>query len=156
MQNSSKQALILAAIVAAGLCFGRSSSDTPKQKSLCSLQKAVSAGKHEPVRVSGSYGPGFDHTVLEDAECPETATWVEFALRSNENKERLRQILDHSRQASVVMEGEFYGPPLPDPNLPDSIRKDYHPGWGHLAVFKTKLVVHLIREAKPITTSIVH
>jgi hypothetical protein len=121
---------------------------SPKATSLCVLQKRVAQGEHERVRVSGLYGPGLDQTVLEDAECPSDFTWVELALRSQENKDKLRKMLGDSRRAYVVVEGEFYGPPLPDPNLPDAIKKDYHPGWGHLAAFKTKLVVHAIREVK--------
>ena len=120
--------------------------------SLCVLQKKVAEGGHETVRVSGLYGPGLDHTVLEDAECPSESTWVDLALRSQENIEKLRKLLDRSRQAYVVVEGEFYGPPLPDPKLPEAIRKSYHPGWGHLAAFKTKLVVHAIRDVKPAPT----
>src|SRR5271154_5874575 len=52
--------------------------------SLCLLQKKVAEGKHETVRVSGLYGPGLDHTVLEDAECPSESTWIELALHSPE------------------------------------------------------------------------
>ena len=121
----------------------------PKATSLCVLQREVSEGKHETVRVSGVYGPGLDRTVLEDAECPSESTWVELALRSQENKEKLRKLLDSSRRAYVVVGGEFYGPPLPNPKLPEAVKKDYHPGWGHLAAFKTKLVVHAIRDVKP-------
>ena len=120
--------------------------------SLCVLQKQVVEGKHETVRVSGIYGPSLDHTVLEEPSCPDEGTWVELELRSNENKEKLRKMLDHSRRAYVVVEGEFYGPPLPDPKLPEAIKKDYHPGWGHLAAFKTKLVVHTIRAVKAVPT----
>jgi hypothetical protein len=120
----------------------------PNAVSLCVLQKKVVEGEHETVRVFGIYGPGLDHTVLEDAECPSESTWVELALRSQKNKEGLRKMLDRSRRAYVVLEGEFYGPPVPDPKLPEAIRKSYHPGWGHLAAFKTKLVVHAIREVK--------
>jgi hypothetical protein len=124
----------------------------PNMASLCVLQKKVVQGEHETVRVSGVYGPGLDQTVLEDAECPSDSTWVELALRSQENKDKLRKMLYDSRRAYVVVEGEFYGPPLPDPKLPDAIKKDYHPGWGHLAAFKTKLVVHLIRDVRPAPT----
>ena len=124
--------------------------------SLCVLQKQVAEGKHEAVRVSGMYGPGLDHTVLEDPSCPAEGTWVELALRSNQNKERLRKLLDRSHRAYVVVEGEFYGPPLPDPKLPEAIKKDYHPGWGHLAAFKTKFVVHVIRDVKAASTPTTH
>src|SRR5205085_12416499 len=118
----------------------------PKAASLCVLKKKVAQGEHETVRVSGVYGPGLDQTVLEDAECPSDSTWVEFALRSQANKDKLRKIPEDSRRAYVVVEGEFYGPPFPDPKLSDGIKKDYHSGWGHLAAFKTKLVVHALRE----------
>jgi hypothetical protein len=66
------------------------------------------------------------------------------ALRSQENKGKLRKLLDRSRQARVVIEGEFYGPPLPAPKLPEAIKNQYHPGWGHLAAFPTKIVVYRI------------
>jgi hypothetical protein len=103
------------------------------------------------VLVSGVFSEGLDRGTLEDNRCPKEATWVELALRSQQNKDKLRKALEHSRRANVVFEGEFYGPPVPDPKLPEAIRKQYHPGWGHLAAFKTKLVVHEIRsvEAAP-------
>jgi hypothetical protein len=121
--------------------------------SLCDLQKRVADGEHETVRVSGVYGPGLDHTVLQDPSCPAEGTWIELGLRSDHNEQKLRRLLNRSRQAYVVVEGEFYGPPLPDPKLPEAIKKDYHPGWGHLSAFKTKLVVHMIREVKPASAS---
>jgi len=65
---------------------------------------------------------------------------VELALGSQENKEKLRK-LGRSRQAGIVVEGEFYGPSLPDSELPETVKKQYHPGWGHLAAFPTKIVV---------------
>jgi hypothetical protein len=101
------------------------------------------------VLVSGILGAGLDHGTLEDAECPSESTWVELALDSQQNKEKLRKLLDRSRRAYVVVEDEFYGPPLPDAKLPEAIRKSYHPGWGNLAAFKTKLVVSSIRDVKP-------
>ena len=128
----------------------------PNSASLCVLQKKVAEGQHETVRVSGIYGPGLDYTVLENAECPSESTWVELSLRSQENKEKLRKLLTRSRQAYVVVEGEFYGSPLPDPKLPEAVKKDYHPGWGHLAAFRTKLVVHAIRDVKPVPNSTTH
>jgi hypothetical protein len=134
----------------AGGCFGQSKQ--PESASLCSLQQKATEGSHETVQVSGIYGPGLDQTVLEDAACPKESTWVELDLRSDQNKEKLRKMLDRSRRAYVVVEGEFYGPPVPDPKLPEAIRKSYHPGWGHLAAFKTKLVVRAIREVKTAPT----
>ena len=115
---------------------------------LCVLQKQVAEGKHQTVRVYGMYGPGLDHTILEEPSCPAESTWVELALRSDENEEKLRKLLGRSQQAYVVVVGKFCGPPLPDPNLPEAIRKSYHSGWGHLGAFKTKLVVYMIREVR--------
>ena len=118
--------------------------ETLKVVSICKLQDTVAPGTHVKVRVSGVYGPGLDETVLADAECPNASTWVELALRSQENKEKLRKLLDRSRLAYVVVEGELYGPPLADPNLPEAVKNHYHPGWGHLAAFPNKLVVYRI------------
>lgn len=54
-----------------------------------------------------------------------------------------------SEKAAVIFSGELYGPPEPDPKLPDSIRKNYHPGWGHLGAFPMKLVVFRIELVAP-------
>ena len=62
----------------------------------------------------------------------------------------LGKLLDRSRRAYVVVEGAFYGPPLPDPKLPETVKKQYHPGWGDLAAFPTKLVVHRIDSVKAV------
>ena len=79
------------------------------------------------------------------------STGVELALRSQENKGKLRKLLDRLRQARVVIEGEFYGPPLPDPKQPDAIKNQYHSGWtigmGHLAALPTKIMVYRIDSA---------
>lgn len=139
---------VLLCMVSAGMCLGQTAPQEPEAASLCSLQQKIGAGDHESVRVSGIYGPGLDHTVLEEPSCPNEGTWVELELQSNQNKEKLRKMLDNSRRAYVVVEGEFYGPPLPDPKLPEAIRKAYHPGWGHLSAFNTKLVVHVIRDVE--------
>lgn len=145
------QVFCLAVFFGVGLsaAFVGQSGDTQtgsKATSLCTLQRQALEGEHRTVLVSGIYGPGLDYTVLEEPSCPDEGTWVELGLRSNQNKEKLRKTLDPSRQAYVVVEGEFYGPPLPDPKLPEAIKKDYHPGWGHLAAFRSKLLVYAIRE----------
>ena len=135
----------LAIFVLAFLCCAPCHAQRPSSvSSICKIQDTVAPGTHISVRVSGVYGPGLDRTVLLDAECPNVSTWVELDLRSQENKGKLRKLLDRSRQARVVVEGEFYGPPLPDPKLPDAIKSQYHPGWGHLAAFPTKIVVYRI------------
>ena len=146
---AQKVSRIVGLLAMAGMCLGQSAPEAPqKMASLCSLQQKIGAGDHKSVRVSGIYSAGPDRGVLEDAACPKEGTWVELDLKSEQNKQKLSEVFDHSSRAYVVFEGEFYGPPLPDPKLPEAIRKSYHPGWGRLAAFKTKLVVHAIREVK--------
>lgn len=117
--------------------------------SLCALQRDAKEGERRSVQVAGIYSEGLEMGVLTDAACPSQGTWVELDLRSMENKEILRSVMDSKGHADVVFEGEFFGPERPDSNLPESIRKSYKPGWGHLGAFKTKLVVHVIRNVKP-------
>ena len=147
MRYSRQMGIIFLTILGGHLAlFGQS--ELPIS-SLCSIEKSATEGSRNTVRVSGVYGPGLDRSVLEDSSCPAETSWVELDLWSDQNKEKLRKLLDRSRQAYVVVEGEFYGPPLPDPKLPEAIRKNYHPGWGHLGAFRTKLVVHAIRSVQP-------
>ena len=132
----------------AGTCFGQSKL---VQTSLCGLQEKVAEGDHVSVTVSGVYKGGLGDSgpalgTLSDSACPKETTWIEIALQSTENLKKLNEILDKSGRAYVAFEGELYGPPVPDPKLPDALRKNSHPGWGHLGAFKTKLVVHAIRE----------
>ena len=144
-------ALFSICFFAAG-CFGQSASKNLQGASLCSLQQKVTEGNHKAVRVSGIFREGLEIGTLEDAKCPKETTWVELDLRSKRNKEKLRRLLDRSRRAYVVVDGEFYGSPVPDPKLPEAIQKSYHPGYGHLAAFKTKLVVHVILDVKAVPT----
>lgn len=116
---------------------------------LCDLQHAAKQGERRSVEVRGIYSDGLEMGVLTDAACPSEHTWVELDLQAATNKRKLRTILEKAGQADVVFEGEFYGPGVPDPGLPEAIRKSYHPGWGHLGAFRTKLVVHAIRSVKP-------
>jgi TonB family protein len=115
------------------------------------LQRIAKQGEQRSVQVGGIYITGFEGSVLADAACPDQSTWVELDLKSTANKEQLRSMLDAAGKADVVFEGEFYGPGMPSPNLPEAIRKSYQPGWGHLGAFKTKLVVHAIQSVKPVS-----
>jgi hypothetical protein len=121
----------------------------PSAASLCNLQRQAKQGERQSVRVEGLYSNGLAVGVLTDSACASQRTWVEFDLRSKENKDLLRSTLDIKGHARVVFEGEFFGPGKPDPNLPEAVRKSYQPGWGHLGAFKTKLVVHVIQSVKP-------
>ncbi len=122
----------------------------PEKVRLCDLQQTAKQGEQRSVQVGGIYITGFEGSVLTGAACPSQSSWVEFDLQSTTNKEMLRSILDTAGKAEVIFEGEFYGPGVPDPKLPEIIRKSYQPGWGHLGAFKTKLVVHAIQSAKPV------
>ncbi len=146
MQRVVRPVLVLCLL--AESCLGQSASTDIRDVSLCLLQESVRQGEHETVRVSGIFSEGLELGILDDAACPKESTWVELELRSKRNREKLSRLLDHSRRAYVVFEGEFYGPPLPDPKLPESIRNAYHPNWGHLNCCTTRLVVHAIREVK--------
>ncbi len=123
---------------------------TPDKVPLCDLQRTAKQGEQRSVQVGGIYITGFEGSVLSDAACPDQSTWVELDLKSTANKEQLRSMLDTAGKADVVFEGEFYGPGMPSPNLPEAIRKSYQPGWGHLGAFKTKLVVHAIQSVRPV------
>jgi hypothetical protein len=70
--------------------------------------------------------------------------YLKEVVEQNPVEEPAHEQLGRSRQARVVVEGEFYSPPLPDSELPETVKKQYHPGWGHLAAFPTKIVVYRI------------
>ncbi len=129
-------------------CIAQSKQE--KTATLCDLQRNVARGEHVQVLLSSVYVRGPENSRLEESGCqvtPYQTTWVEFELKSESNKEKLWDLLDRSGRASVVLEGEFYGPPLPDPRLPEALRKSYEPNWGHMGCCRTKLVVTEIREA---------
>jgi len=120
-----------------------------KITSLCSLQKKVAQGEHINVRISGVYSAGSENSVLDDPVCPVApyqSTWVEFDLTTKRNDQRLREFLERSQRVYLTSEGEFFGPPLADPKLPEGIQKGFPPHWGHLGCCQTKLIVHVIRE----------
>ena len=147
---SLRLAILVIMCLFAGVCFGQSVQKGLKAASLCSLNQMVAAGTHRTVRVSGIFSLGMDLGTLQDATCPKEITWIELDLQSKRNKEKLRRLLDRSGRAYVVFDGEFYGPPMPDPKLPEAIKKSYQPGWGHLAAFRTKLVVYTIRRVSAV------
>jgi hypothetical protein len=124
----------------------------PNKMSLCNLQRTAKQGERRPVQVRAIFSNGFETGILTDAACSSEHTWAELDLQSTTNKETLRSMLDTAGQADVVFEGEFYGPGVPDPNLPETVKKSYQPGWGHLGAFRTKLVVRAIQSVKPVPT----
>lgn len=124
-----------------------------QEQSLCKLQERVAPGAHIQVRISGIYSAGPENSTLDDQACPFTpykSTWVEFDLKVKHNDKKMRKLLDHSQQIYLQVEGEFYGPPTPDPNLPKGAGSAFPPHWGHLGCCRTKLVIHIIRKVKPV------
>ena len=122
----------------------------PKLQSLCKLSN-MSMGSHKSVRIAAVAEPGTDMGVLSDPVCPSTQpVWFELALTSQRNRNKLHNQMENSGKAAVIVSGELYGPPEPDPKLPESIRKNYGPGgWGHLGAFPMKLVVFRIESVAP-------
>ena len=140
----------MAAIV---VCFvaGTCHAQSVQEMSLCSLQEKVAPGTHIHVRISGVYSAGPENSTLDDPACPFApykSTWVDFDLKVKRNDKKLRKLLAHSQRVYLESEGEFYGPPLPDPNMPEGLQKGFPPHWGHLGCCRTKLVVHLIRDVR--------
>jgi hypothetical protein len=132
-------------------CFGQSK---PARITLCRSQAKVSEGSDVSVIVSGVYEGGMGDSgsamgTLSDSSCPGETAWIEIALKSPTNRQKLHTMLKKSDRAHVVFEGELYGPPVPDPKLPEALRKNSHPGWGHLGAFRTKLVVYAIHDVTP-------
>ena len=130
------------------VCFAQTEG---KESSLCKLQEKTAQGEHIKVRVRGVLSVGPEDSTLNDPACsvsPYSSTWVEFDLRSRSNEKKLKDLLDHSQTVYLTSEGEFYGPPLPDPKLSEALQKGFAPHWGHLGCCRTKLVVHSIREVK--------
>jgi hypothetical protein len=121
--------------------------------SLCELQKTATEGSRQTVRVSGVFSEGIDRGVLTDPECSAgNQTWVELQPQSQVEKDQLRRVLAKSPKAKLVFIGEFFGPPKPDQKLPPAIRENYHPGWGHLGAFRTKIVVTEIESVSLMTS----
>jgi len=124
--------------------------------SLCDLQAQVVQGEHRTVRVEGVYLSGLEGQYLVAAGCSSGSTYIEFALKSHQLWKKLVRMSNESYKRRggfgdgdpvlVVLGGEFYGPPVPDPRLPEQIRKAYHPGWNNNAM--TKLVVNSIQNVE--------
>jgi hypothetical protein len=148
----------LLAIMAARYTMAESN---PPVSSLCDLQVRLAQGEHLTVRVEGVYLAGLEGQLFVAAGCSDRSTDIEFALKSHRLWTRLQQMSNKSndqRHVSgdgdpvlVVFDGEFYGPPVPDPKLPEAIRKNYHPGWDNNNSM-TKLVVQAIQSVGPLPT----
>src|ERR1035441_8073768 len=146
-----------------GLTAGRLGAQSPaaaQPAPLCELQTHVAQGEHRTVRVEGVFLAGLEGQYLVTSGCSGQSTSIEFALKSHHLWKRLvemsnktttkRHVSGDGDAVLVVFEGEFYGPQLPDPKLPEAIRKTYHPGWDHNDASMTNLVVHAIQSVEPL------
>ena len=131
-------------------CATLSGAAQPKPQSVCNIPQ-LAPGTHQSVRVAAVAESGTDMGVLTVVSCPSVQPiWFELSLKSERNRSNMHGQIEKSGEASVVLSGELYGPPQPDPKLPESIRKNYHPaGWGHLGSFPMKVVVFRIESVAP-------
>jgi len=149
------------ALLSIGLMSGRimaQSASGSQLAALCELQAKMAQGESRNVRVEGVHLAGLEGEYLVDAGCSSSTTMIEFELKTRRNWKKLerlvnkpyekRQVLGGGEPVLVIFEGVFYGPPVPDPKLPEAIRKIYHPGWDSNST--TKLVVDAILSVKPL------
>jgi hypothetical protein len=145
--------------LAAGPVHAQSSSDS-QLTPLCELQTKLAQGDQRNVQVEGVYLSGLEGRYLVTSGCSGRSTFVEFELKTHrlwKELVRLSSRANTERGVSgdgdpvlVVFEGEFYGPRVPDPKLPDPIRKNYHPGWDPMNASMTKMVVRAIQKVQPL------
>jgi hypothetical protein len=149
-------------LLSIGLMAGQAAAQSPSALQLtplCELQTKVGQGAHRTVRVEGVYLAGLEGQLLVAAGCSGRSTDVEFALKSHRLWKRLvqmsnktntrRHVFGDSDPVLVAFEGEFYGPRVPDPKLPEAIRRIYNPAWDNHDSM-TKLAVHVILSVEPL------
>ena len=152
-------------LVSVGLMVGHIGAQSPSPAQfapLCELQTQAAQGEHRTVRVEGVFLAGLEGQYLVTSDCSGRSTSIEFALKSHHLWKQLvemsngtttkKHVSGDGDAVLVVFEGEFYGPQVPDPKLPEAIRKVYHPGWDHNNASMTKLVVHAIQSVEPLPT----
>ena len=126
---------------------------------LCELQTKLAQGEHRDTQVEGVYLSGLEGQYLVASGCSGRSTTIDFELRTHRlwkelvrlsnRTNRKKHVSGDSDLVLVVFEGEFYGPQVPDPKLPEAIRKNYHPGWDDMGSM-TKMVVHAIQRVQPL------
>jgi len=127
---------------------------------LCELQTKLTQGEHRNVQVEGVYLSGLEGQYLVTSGCSGRSTWIEFELRTHRLWKELvrlsnrtdtkRHSLGDGDPVLVVFGGEFYGPRVPDPKLPEPFRKNYRPAWDPMNASMTKMVVHAIVKVQPL------
>jgi hypothetical protein len=153
--------LLILCLIFLGALSGQASDHSAERLQLvqlCELQAKTAQGEHRDVKVEGVYLAGLEGQYLVAPACSGRSTAIEFDLKSHRLWKRLVRMSNKTNTRKrvsgpgdpviVVFEGEFFGPPMPDPKLPDAIRKNYHPGWDHNNASMTKLVVHAILDVE--------
>lgn len=160
-RQTRRNLLPILGLLCIGSMAGHLSAQSPSASQLvplCELQTKVAQGEHRAVRVEGVYLTGLEGQYLVTPGCSGRSTDIEFELKSHRFWKRLVQMSNKTNTRKhlsgdgdavlVVFEGEFYGPYVPDPKLPEAIRKNYHPAWDHNNASMTKLVVHVIQSVE--------
>jgi len=143
MLQVPRSLIVLAVLV---LARGAGAQAQTSASSLCELQVRMAQGERRAVQVEGVFLNGTDVRYLIVPGCSGRSTLIEFTLKSRRNWAKLSRLSADFRQTMVIFEGDFFGPPVPDPKLPEGIRKVYHPGWDSNAT--TKMIVHTILSVK--------
>jgi len=140
-----------------GSALAQSSSDA-QIVLLCELQTKFAQGEHRNAQVQGVYLSGIEGQYLVTSNCSGKSTYIEFELRTHQLQKQFVRLSNRTNTKKhvsgdgdpvlVVFEGEFFGPPAPDPKLPDAFRKNYHPGWDPKNASMTKMVVHAIQRVQ--------
>jgi len=143
----------------AGSALAQSSTDS-QVVALCELQTELAQGEHRNVEVEGVYLSGLEGQYLVTSDCSGRSTSIEFELKTHRLWKELVRLSNRTNTEKhvsgdgdpvlVVFEGEFYGPRVPDPKLPEAIRKNYHPGSDHMNAAMTKMIVHAIQRVQPL------
>jgi len=143
----------------AGSALAQSSTDS-QVVALCELQTKLAQGEHRNVEVEGVYLSGLEGQYLVTSDCSGRSTSIEFELKTHRLWKELVRLSNRTNTEKhvsgdgdpvlVVFEGEFYGPRVPDPKLPEAIRKNYHPGSDHMNAAMTKMIVHAIQRVQPL------
>jgi hypothetical protein len=134
------------------ICIGTQTTNQRRAAiSLCKALVDVKTGSHHEAVVSGVFMSGVEDFTLVDSKCLQTETkaWIEFQLKSEKNHKYLNRLTAKTGTAYVEFEGELYGPPEPDPALPESIRNGIKQGWGHLGTYRYQLIVRSIIKVSP-------
>ena len=152
-----RKGLHIFGLLTIGLVTGQIMAQSPSGSQLaplCELQTKVAQGESRTVRVEGVYLAGLEGQYLVASGCSGRSTSIEFELKSHRLWKRLVQLSNRTNTEKnvsgsgdpvlVVFEGEFYGPRVPNPKLPEAIRKNYHPGWDHNNAAMTKLLGNAI------------